>query len=153
MSPQEQSRCQKVMDEASRCHPGGRKGRAARCCTEVEEKSQMGLQPSSILRIHQELPAPAWSIPAQLPHGPCGGGSVTLSPLPPPRASPRSWKGCKSPTAARLVTAAEFMNLSEWKKAGSLYHIQRKLSFKRKFSVITLKGAILTQSVTTLTCC
>lgn len=37
-------------------------------------------------------------------------------------------------------------------KASPLYHIQRKLSFKREFSIITLKGAILAQSVTTLTC-
>lgn len=32
-----------------------------------------------------------------------------------------------------------------------LYSIQRELSFRGEFSVITLKGAILTQSVTTLT--
>lgn len=31
-----------------------------------------------------------------------------------------------------------------------LYSIQRELSFRGEFSVITLKGAILTQSVTTL---
>ena len=32
-----------------------------------------------------------------------------------------------------------------------MYSIQRELSFRGEFSVITLKGAILTQSVTTLT--
>ena len=32
-----------------------------------------------------------------------------------------------------------------------LYSIQRELSFRGEFSVITLKGAILTQAVTTLT--
>lgn len=53
----------------------------------------------------------------------------------------------KSPSAARLVTAAEFMNVSEWKRAGALYHTQRKLSVKRKRRVITLTGAsALTQS-------
>lgn len=32
-----------------------------------------------------------------------------------------------------------------------MYSIQRELSFRGEFSVITLKGAILMQSVTTLT--
>jgi hypothetical protein len=32
-----------------------------------------------------------------------------------------------------------------------LYSIQKELSFREEFSVITLKGAILTQPVTTLT--
>lgn len=34
---------------------------------------------------------------------------------------------------------------------GLLYSIQRELSFRGELSVITLKGAILTQAVTTLT--
>lgn len=88
--------------------------------------------------------------PALHPRG--APGAHAVHPRAPIAASARGLAPLPAP--ARTVTAAEFMNLSEWKKkAGSLYHIQRKLSFKRKFSVITLKGAILTQSVTTLTCC
>lgn len=89
--------------------------------------------------------------PAPHPRG--GPGARAVRPRSPIAASAGGLAPLPAP--ARTVTATEFMNLSEWKKkkAGSLYHIQRKLSFKRKFSVITLKGAILTQSVTTLTCC
>lgn len=49
------------------------------------------------------------------------------------------------------MTTTEIMNFREWGLRGFLYSIQRELSFRGEFSVITLKGAILTQSVTTLT--
>lgn len=155
MSPQEQSRCQTVMDEALQCHPGGEKGGRARSCMELGREipdpsaalshppDPRGAPVPGVVQVHPSSASP-WVMCWRLCY---------VCPSPPPRASPWSWKGHKSPAAACLVTAAEFMNLSEWKKAGSLYHIQGKLSFKREFSVITLKGAILSQSVTTLTRC
>lgn len=122
------------MDGAARCHPGGSEGK------ESEDGARRGGSreiPGPFAATFQPRGAPGAH--AVHPRAPIAASAGGLAPLPAP---------------ARTVTATEFMNLSEWKKkAGSLYHIQQKLSFKRKFSVITLKGAILTQSVTTLTCC
>lgn len=145
MSPQQRRRCQQWMKPRDATQLEGREG--PRC------GAPAGSEPP---------PPRGHGSPAQ--HGPSHSVVGTCRGLRrcprhrcphrrcPHRHLPRAGRAAR-PRLPRLVTAAEFMNLSEWKKAASLYHIQRKLSFKRKFSVITLKGAILTQSVTTLTCC
>lgn len=82
-------------------------------------------------------PSPTRSSHRQRGPSQLNAGLRHVSPSPPPQ---RSGEGCEVPECG-LVTAAEFMNVSEWKRAGALYRTQRELSFRRKRRVITLTGA------------
>lgn len=108
--------------------------------------AQVLLQRPGPMRLRTAPPEP--SLLAAGPPTPVAG---VLPWLPPCSLTSSSWSALKCLSASVPVTATEIMNFREWGCGVFLYSIQRELSFRGEFSVITLKGAILTQSVTTLT--